>query len=86
MNNIKEKIKQLEKEKIDLFSISEVSFTTKEEGEKYIKENYEKLQRLNELEAEIRLLKYELMSPNEQAEHDEFLRKLKLKAEGKKFW
>ena len=79
----KEKLEKLEKERLVLLPISQVSFKSKDEGQKYIQKNYEKLNRLNEIEAEIRELKYNLKTPEEKKEYDEYLEKLKLKSQGK---
>lgn len=81
--NTKEKLEKLEKERLILLPISQVSFKSKEEGQEYIQKNYEKLKRLNEIEAEIKQLKWELMTPEERAKEEETLRLMKLKREGK---
>jgi len=61
-------------------------FSTDKELDDFKRSNQSIFNEYYKLYDEIQQLKYELMSPKEQAEHDEFLRKLKLKAEGKKFW
>ena len=81
--NKKDELQELLKEKKELLPLSEVSFKSKKEGAKYIKKNYTKLSRLNDIEKEIERLEWELMSPEEKEQYLEEERISKLKREGK---
>ncbi|RXM40858.1 hypothetical protein BOQ62_03835 [Chryseobacterium sp. CH21] len=58
-------------------------FQTEDEIKKFETANKNDFDRYYFLVKEIEKLKYELMSPQEKKEYDEYMKKLKLKAEGK---
>ncbi|SDF85673.1 hypothetical protein [Epilithonimonas hungarica] len=67
----------------ELKPIVSKGFPTDEELDLYIEKNKKYFDEYDILFKEIQKLKYEIKTPQEKEEYDEYLRKLKLKAEGK---
>ena len=85
MDDIRNELEHLRNEKESIKHYAEVSFKTKEEGERYIEQNFYKLNRLNEINKRIDELEWELKSPEEQAKILEQRELSRLKREGKLF-
>lgn len=67
----------------ELKPIVSKGFPTDKELDLYIEKNKKYFDEYDILFKEIQKLKYELKTPQEKEEYDEYLRKLKLKSEGK---
>ncbi|HIC8756914.1 TPA: hypothetical protein ACW72O_002705, partial [Elizabethkingia anophelis] len=59
------------------------SFKTEKELDNYSKNIQKEIDEYYDNQDQIRQLEYELKTPEEKKEYDEYLRKLKLKSEGK---
>ena len=78
--------KQLKKIKTRLEQIEPIlnkTFKTSKELNDHIKKNKKLYEEGKSLFEQIQQLEYELKTPEEKEEHDEYLRKLQLKSEGK---
>ena len=83
MENKKEKLEKLIKRNEELKPIVFVSFNTEKELLDYRKKIEKERDEYYNNQEQIQQLKYELKTPEEKKEYDEYLRKLKLKSEGK---
>jgi hypothetical protein len=86
MEDKKQLLENLKKRNDELHPIVFKSFDTEQQLDKYSKGIQKEIDEYYDNQEKINQLKYELMSPKEREEYDEYMRKLKLKAEGKKFW
>ncbi|MDV2448931.1 hypothetical protein ATE49_12480 [Elizabethkingia miricola] len=79
----KEELQKLQKRMAEVKPIVSKSFSTDKELDDYKKKNQKIFNEYYELFEQIPRLEYELKTPEEKKEYDEYLRKLKLKSEGK---
>lgn len=86
MENKKEQLNSLIRRNDFLEKIVFVGFNTEKELLAYREKIKSERDEYYDNQEKIKQLKYELMTPKEKEEYDEFQLKLKLKAEGKKFW
>ncbi|HFK5508307.1 hypothetical protein [Elizabethkingia anophelis] len=83
MENKKELLKKLIKRNEELKPLVFKSFKTEKELDNYSKNIQKEIDEYYDNQDQIRQLEYELKTPEEKKEYDEYLRKLKLKSEGK---
>ena len=83
MENKEQLLKKLIKRNEELKPIVFISFNTEKELLDYRKKIAKERDEYFANQEQIRNLKYELKTPEEKKEYDEYLRKLKLKSEGK---
>ncbi|MCL1667212.1 hypothetical protein M2T82_03960 [Elizabethkingia ursingii] len=83
MENKEQLLKKLIKRNEELKPIVFVSFSTEKELLDYRKKIAKERDEYFDNQEQIRKLTYELKTPEEKKEYDEYLRKLKLKSEGK---
>ena len=76
-------LQEKEKRMAELKPIISKGFSTDKELDLYIKKNKKYFDEYDALFQEIQQLKYELMTPKEREEYDEYRRLSKLRAEGK---
>ncbi|MGV7106006.1 hypothetical protein [Flavobacterium sp. U410] len=79
MENLKEKLNLLKKEKDELKFLYDVSKPSEKEMVDFIKKNQSKLARLKEIEKEIKEIEWQLMSEKEKQEYFEYQKKIKEK-------
>lgn len=83
MKDKQERLENLKNKLTELALIVEKSFKTDKDLEVYRKKNITQFNEYFDVSEEIQQLEYELMTTKEKEEYDEYLRLLKLKAEGK---
>lgn len=83
MENTREKLEKLIKRNEELKPKIFKDYKTIKELESYRNKNIAIFQEYNDNQAQIQQLEYELMTPKEREEYDEYIRLSKLKAEGK---
>ncbi|WP_278555282.1 hypothetical protein [Elizabethkingia bruuniana] len=83
MENKKELLKKLIKRNEELKPLVFKSFKTEKELDNYSKNIQKEIDEYYDNQDQIRQLEYELKTPEEKKEYDEYLRQLKLKSEGK---
>ncbi|SDF85707.1 hypothetical protein [Epilithonimonas hungarica] len=81
--NSKEELEKLKKRLREIEPILSKTFNTDKELNAYLEKNKNLYEEGKNLYEQIKQLEYGLMSSQEKEEHDEYLRKLKLKSEGK---
>lgn len=83
MENQNEQLEKLKKRLKQIEPILSKTFNTDKELNAYLEKNKNLYEEGKNLYEQIKRIEYELMSPQEKEEYDEYLRKLKLKSEGK---
>lgn len=83
MENKRQQLEQLKKRNEELKPIVFKSFKTEKELDKYSKNIQKEIDEYYDNQEQIQQLEYELMTPKEREEYDEYRRLSKLKAEGR---